>query len=104
MTGEGGGDDEQIRVNLAALPADLDKLVFPVSIYDADTPALGAMPLPPRAAQEDIGQSLASTRRESSPLTPESFHLSGSDTELYAPAHETESALNPAGPGTVFHR
>jgi tellurium resistance protein TerD len=37
LTGEGAGDDEQIRINLAALPADVDKIVFPVSIYDADT-------------------------------------------------------------------
>ncbi|MEO9138706.1 MAG: TerD family protein [Jatrophihabitans sp.] len=34
LTGEGGGDDEQVVVNLAALPADADKIVFPVSIYD----------------------------------------------------------------------
>jgi tellurium resistance protein TerD len=37
LTGEGGGDDEQIKVNLASAPAELDKVVFPVSIYDADT-------------------------------------------------------------------
>lgn len=36
-TGEGEGDDEQINVNLAALPANVDKIVFPVSIYDAVT-------------------------------------------------------------------
>jgi tellurium resistance protein TerD len=36
LTGEGGGDDEQIRVNLAALPPGVDKIVFPVSIYNAD--------------------------------------------------------------------
>ncbi|WP_406283833.1 TerD family protein [Embleya sp. NBC_00896] len=36
-TGEGAGDDEQIKVNLAQLPADVDKVVFPVSVYDADT-------------------------------------------------------------------
>jgi tellurium resistance protein TerD len=36
-TGEGGGDDEQIKVNLAGAPAELDKVVFPVSIYDAET-------------------------------------------------------------------
>ncbi|MCF3960566.1 TerD family protein [Streptomyces fuscigenes] len=36
LTGQGEGDDEQINVNLAALPADCDKVVFPVSIYDAD--------------------------------------------------------------------
>jgi tellurium resistance protein TerD len=37
LTGEGAGDDEQIKINLAALPADVDKIVFPVSIYDAET-------------------------------------------------------------------
>jgi tellurium resistance protein TerD len=36
LTGEGGGDDEQIRVNLATVPADVDKVVFPVSIYEAE--------------------------------------------------------------------
>ena len=36
-TGEGGGDDEQIKVNLAGAPGELDKIVFPVSIYDAET-------------------------------------------------------------------
>lgn len=36
LTGEGEGDDEQIKVNLAGLPADVDKIVFPVSVYDAD--------------------------------------------------------------------
>jgi len=35
-TGEGEGDDEQIKVALAQLPADVDKVVFPVSVYDAD--------------------------------------------------------------------
>jgi tellurium resistance protein TerD len=37
LTGEGEGDDEQIKVNLAAVPGEVDKVVFPVSIYDADT-------------------------------------------------------------------
>ena len=37
LTGEGEGDDEQIKVDLAAVPAEVDKVVFPVSIYDADT-------------------------------------------------------------------
>jgi tellurium resistance protein TerD len=37
LTGEGEGDDEQVRVNLAGLPAEADKIVFPVSIYDAET-------------------------------------------------------------------
>lgn len=36
LTGEGEGDDEQIKVNLAAVPAECDKIVFPVSIYDAE--------------------------------------------------------------------
>jgi tellurium resistance protein TerD len=37
LTGQGEGDDEQIKVNLAGLPAEADKLVFPVSIYDAES-------------------------------------------------------------------
>ncbi|MFG2191459.1 TerD family protein [Streptomyces sp. NPDC048639] len=37
ITGEGEGDDEQIKVNLSAVPADIEKIVFPVSIYDAET-------------------------------------------------------------------
>ena len=37
LTGEGDGDDEQITVNLAAVPAEVDRIVFPVSIYDAAT-------------------------------------------------------------------
>ena len=36
-TGEGEGDDEAINVNLAALPAEVDKVVFPVSIYEAES-------------------------------------------------------------------
>ncbi len=36
LTGQGEGDDEQIKVNLAAVPADVDKIAFPVSIYEAD--------------------------------------------------------------------
>ena len=36
LTGEGEGDDEAIKVNLAALPAEVEKVVFPVSIYDAE--------------------------------------------------------------------
>ena len=39
LTGEGDGDDEQIKVDLARVPADVDKIVFPVSIYDADSRA-----------------------------------------------------------------
>jgi tellurium resistance protein TerD len=37
LTGEGEGDDEMIKVNLAAVPAECAKIVFPVSIYDAET-------------------------------------------------------------------
>jgi tellurium resistance protein TerD len=40
-TGEGEGDDEQINVNLAAVPAEADKIVFPVSIYDAESRSQG---------------------------------------------------------------
>jgi tellurium resistance protein TerD len=36
LTGEGEGDDEQIKVNLASVPADVEKIVFPVSIYEAE--------------------------------------------------------------------
>ncbi len=36
LTGAGEGDDEQIKVDLAAVPAEVDRIVFPVSIYDAD--------------------------------------------------------------------
>ncbi|MCW2495184.1 TerD family protein [Jatrophihabitans sp.] len=37
LTGAGDGDDEQIILNLAAMPAEIDKVVFPVSIYDGET-------------------------------------------------------------------
>jgi tellurium resistance protein TerD len=36
LTGGGDGDDEQIVVELATVDASVDKIVFPVSIYDAD--------------------------------------------------------------------
>jgi tellurium resistance protein TerD len=36
LTGGGEGDDEQIKVNLDGVPAECGKVVFPVSIYDAD--------------------------------------------------------------------
>ncbi|GAA4804908.1 TerD family protein [Nocardioides caeni] len=39
LTGEGDGDDEVVQVNLGIVPPDVDKIVFPVSIYDADTRA-----------------------------------------------------------------
>jgi tellurium resistance protein TerD len=36
LTGEGEGDDEVIKVNLTAVPGECDKIVFTVSIYDAE--------------------------------------------------------------------
>lgn len=36
LTGSGDGDDESIKVNLTSVPAECDKIVFPVTIYDAD--------------------------------------------------------------------
>jgi tellurium resistance protein TerD len=36
LTGEGEGDDEAVKVSLATVPAEVDKIVFPVSIYDAE--------------------------------------------------------------------
>lgn len=36
LTGEGEGDDEVINVDLQAVPAECDKIVFAVSIYDAE--------------------------------------------------------------------
>ena len=37
LTGDGEGDDEQILVDLTAVPQDYDKLVFVVNIYDCDS-------------------------------------------------------------------
>ncbi len=36
LTGEGEGDDESIKVNLATVPTEVEKIVFPVSIYEAE--------------------------------------------------------------------
>jgi len=36
LTGGGDGDDEKIVVKLNVVPSDCDKIVFPVSIYDAE--------------------------------------------------------------------
>jgi tellurium resistance protein TerD len=36
LTGDGEGDDEVILVDLTKVPEHVDKIVFPVSIYDAD--------------------------------------------------------------------
>ncbi|WP_454865502.1 TerD family protein [Pseudomonas hormoni] len=35
-TGEGDGDDEVIKVDLSRIPADVDKVVFIVTIHDAE--------------------------------------------------------------------
>ncbi|MBM9509611.1 TerD family protein [Actinacidiphila acididurans] len=39
LVGGTGGDDETILVDLTAVPERVDKIVFPVSIYDADARA-----------------------------------------------------------------
>ena len=37
LTGVGDGDDEQIQVNLSKVPANINKIAFTVTIYDAET-------------------------------------------------------------------
>ena len=36
LTGEGEGDDEQIKVNLSKVPANVTKIAFTVTIYEAE--------------------------------------------------------------------
>ena len=36
LTGDGDGDDEKIQVSLVSVPAECDKIAFPVTIYDAE--------------------------------------------------------------------
>ena len=36
LTGDGEGDDEQIEVDLSKIPANVAKIAFTVTIYDAD--------------------------------------------------------------------
>ena len=36
LTGEGEGDDEQIKVDLSAVPASVEKIDFTVTIYEAE--------------------------------------------------------------------
>ncbi len=36
LTGEGEGDDEMIKVSLSGVAAEVDRVVFPVSIYEAE--------------------------------------------------------------------
>ncbi|HIU02839.1 MAG TPA: TerD family protein [Candidatus Onthocola gallistercoris] len=37
LTGAGDGDDEQIRINLTAVPANITRIAFTVTIYDAES-------------------------------------------------------------------
>lgn len=37
LTGAGDGDDEQIKINLQAVPDNITKIAFTVTIYDAET-------------------------------------------------------------------
>ena len=37
LTGEGDGDDEQITIDLNTIPANVEKIAFTVTIYDAET-------------------------------------------------------------------
>ena len=41
LTGQGDGDDETIKVNLSAVPAEVDRIVFPVSVYDGEARSQG---------------------------------------------------------------
>ena len=36
LTGEGDGDDEEIRIDLSKIPASVDRIAFTVTIYDYD--------------------------------------------------------------------
>lgn len=36
LTGEGEGDDEQIKIDLSKIPSDIERIVFTVTIYDAE--------------------------------------------------------------------
>ena len=37
LTGAGAGDDEQIKINLGAIPENISKIAFTVTIYDAES-------------------------------------------------------------------
>lgn len=37
LTGEGDGDDEQVKVDLSKIPANVSRVVFTVTIYEADS-------------------------------------------------------------------
>ena len=71
LTGEGEGDDEQIKVNLARCPPEVDKIVFPVRIYDADSRAAVLRPGPQRLhPRRQPGR-----RRGARPLRPDRGRL-----------------------------
>lgn len=36
LTGAGDGDDEQIKIDLSKIPANITKIAFTVTIYDAE--------------------------------------------------------------------
>ena len=36
LTGEGSGDDEQIKIDLSKVPSNVEKIAFTVTIYEAD--------------------------------------------------------------------
>lgn len=36
LTGAGDGDDEQVKIDLSAVPAEIEKIAFTVTIYEAD--------------------------------------------------------------------
>lgn len=37
LTGDGDGDDEQVQIDLSKIPANISKVAFTVTIYDADS-------------------------------------------------------------------
>ncbi len=37
LTGAGDGDDEEIKIDLSKVPAEIEKIAFTVTIYEADT-------------------------------------------------------------------
>ena len=37
LTGEGDGDDEQVNINLANVPATVEKIAFTITIHDSET-------------------------------------------------------------------
>ena len=41
LTGQGDGDDETIKVDLSAVPAEVDRIVFTVSVYDGEARSQG---------------------------------------------------------------